>query len=317
MKYVEYLNNLIKEEVAKPEHAVLFGQNINAGSCLGGLTRGMKVKPGGRIFNSTNAENSLVGFGFGLMLNGVSGVFFMKQMDFLLLGIDQLANTYNIIRSMKHQLKGGSFTIVATVVDSGYEGPQSSLNNFADFCSIARIPGFAVTNKTDANFIFSKHLVQPAFRIIGVSQRLGKTDIIEPGEPLKIFGDGTLFQYSEGNDATLVSFNFSFPQTHKLNSALKEQGISAAHFNVNSALATDWSPIVESVKKTKKIIVVDDSKSAHVPADSLLAEICGNVNLENKAVIRRELANDDWLRPVSDIFEIDEKKVINMLKKQK
>ncbi len=312
MKYIEHLNNLIKTEVVKPEHAVLFGQNINAGSCLGGLTKGMAVKPGGRIINSTNSENSLVGFGFGLMLNGAQGVFFMKQMDFLLLGIDQLVNTYNIIRSAKHQPKEGSFTVVATVVDSGYEGPQSSLNNFADFCSVARIPGFAVTNRADADYIFSKHLFRSGFRVIGLSQRLGKTEIIDPGEPVKVFGDGTIFQYSKGEDATLVSFNFSFPQAQSLNEALKKAGINADHFNVNSAVATDWFPILERVSRTKKIIVVDDSKSVHISADSLLAELTGKP-IEKKVVIKRKI-NENWLYPVSDVFEIDEKKVIEEIK---
>lgn len=311
MKYIERVNGLIRDEVLKPKHAVLFGQNINAGSCIGGLTKGLAVQPGGRIINSTNAENSLVGFGFGLMMDGVSGVFFMKQMDFLLLGIDQLVNTYNVIRSVKHQPKEGSFTIVATVVDSGYEGPQSALNNFADFCSVARIPGFAVTNQEDAEYIFKKHLVQPGFRIIGVSQRLGKTEIIEPGKPLGIFGDGAVFQYSNGSDVTVVSFNFSFPQTHKLVSTLKERGIDATHFNVNSAAATDWPSIIESVKKTNKIVVVDDSKSVHVAADALLAELVG-LPLKKKVVLKRHLG-DDWLYPISDIFEIDEEKVIRDL----
>ena len=287
MKYLEHLNNLIKSELLKAKHPVIFGQNINAGSCLGGLTRGMKVGEGGLIINSTNTENSLVGLGFGLMLGGANAGFFMKQMDFLLLGIDQLVNTYNIIRSIKHNPKEGSFTIMAIVVDSGYEGPQSSLNNFSDFCSIARIPGFAVTNKTDADFIFPKHLMQPGFRILGVSQRLLKTEIIDPGRPIKIYGEGEMFQYSDGEGVTLVSFNFSFPQAHELNAELKRNNINASHFNVNSALRIDWTPIRESVLKTKKIIVVDDSKSAHIPAASLLALLAGE-EIEKKIVLRRQ-----------------------------
>ncbi len=311
MTYYEHLNNLIRTEVAKPEHAVLFGQNINAASYLSGLTRGMAVKSSGRIMNSTNTENTLVGFGFGLMLSGVSAVFFMKQMDFLLLGIDQLVNTYNIIRSLKRP-QGGSFTIVAVVVDSGYEGPQSSLNNFADFCSIARIPGFAITNRADADYLIPKHLVQPGFRILGVSQRLKKEDIMDPGTPLGIAENGAIFHYTEGSDVTLVSFNFSFPQASHLRRTLEEKGIGVAHFNVNSALAIDWVPIQESVSKTKKIVVVDDSKSVHIPADALLAHICAEAQLERKVVIKRALG-DNWLCPTSDIFEIDEAAVVRAL----
>ncbi len=312
MKYAEYLNNLIKDEVKKPANIVLYGQNINAGSCLGGITRGMKVEEGSKIINSTNTENSLVGFGFGLMLNGAKAIFFMKQMDFLLLGIDHLVNTYNILRSIKHESKNGSFTIVAIVVDSGYEGPQSSLNNFSDFCSIAKVPGFAVTNGFDADYLLKEYLTKPGFRIIGLSQKLSKEEVLPVSNPISNFGNGGMFLYSEGDDVTIVSFNYSFKQTAKLCDALKKAGIEPTHFNVNSALAVNWEPIVKSVKQTKKIIVVDDSKSSHIPADSLLAEVCGE-QIIKKIVIKRELGND-WLYPTSDEFNINEDKVINLLK---
>src|ERR1700687_5796721 len=163
MKYLEFVNALLKDEVSRHDKLVLFGQNINAGSCLGGLTRGLSVRSSGKIINSTNSENTLCGFGFGMMMNGVSSIFFMKQLDFLLLGIDHLVNTYNIIRNMK-QGNNSSFTIMPIVVDNGYQGPQSSLNNLPDFCSIARIPGFSITNKWDAEKIISKELVSPGCR---------------------------------------------------------------------------------------------------------------------------------------------------------
>jgi len=98
MKYVEFINDILKKKILEPEHILLFGQNISAGSCISGFTRGLKVKPGGRIINTPNCENTLCGIGFGSMMNGVPAIFFMKQQDFLLLGIDQLVNTYNIIR---------------------------------------------------------------------------------------------------------------------------------------------------------------------------------------------------------------------------
>lgn len=312
MKYIEYLNSLIKSEILKPDHLVIYGQNIHGGPSLAGLTKDLVVKENSRIINFTNAENSLVGFGFGLMMAGAKAIFFMKQMDFLLLGIDQLVNTYNIIRSIKHQPAEGSFTIFATVVDSGYEGPQSSLNNFADFCSIARVPGFAVTNKSDADYLLPKHLVQPGFRIIGISQRLHKTELIDPGAPLKILNNGDIFRYSDGKDVTLVSFNFSFPQVFKLAESLVKNGLKPTHFNVNSALRTDWTPIRESILKTKKIVLVDDSKSSHISGTSLLATLTGE-ELKKKVVLRREL-REDWLHPISDIFEIDEEKIIQELK---
>ncbi len=57
MKYIEYINSIIKEQIKNSKEIVLFGQNINAGSCLGGLTRGLIVDKTSKIINSTNAEN--------------------------------------------------------------------------------------------------------------------------------------------------------------------------------------------------------------------------------------------------------------------
>ena len=312
MKYLEYLNNLIKREIAKSEYLVVFGQNINAGSSLGGLTRGMKVRVSSRIINSTNAENSLVGLGFGLMMNGAKGIFFMKQMDFLLLGIDQLVNTCNIIKGVKHQPKGGAFTIVAVVVDSGYEGPQSSLNNFADFCSIAGIPGFAVTNKEDADYIFSHYLTKPGFQIIGLSQRLFKEELIVPDKVNYRNEDGTLYQYSNGSFATVVCFNFTFPYGWAIKNKMEEKGPHSSLFGVNALTPINWEPILKNVEKSRKLVLLDDSKSRNLACFSLLAEIENRIRLKKRIIITRKFG-EDWLKPNPDRLAIDIERVIGEL----
>ena len=113
MKFVQYLNQILKEELSGFDNKVVtYGQNVHAGSCLSGLTRDISSIENVVPSNSQNSENMLVGKGFGMMLSGVSSVFFMKQLDFLLLGIDQIANTYNIIR--QHDCEA-AFTIFPVI----------------------------------------------------------------------------------------------------------------------------------------------------------------------------------------------------------
>ncbi len=307
MKYIEFVNQLIKEEVSNHEHLVLFGQNISAGSCLGGLTRGISIPDSGKIINSTNSENSLCGFGFGLMINGVSSVFFMKQLDFLLLGIDHLVNTFNIIRNHNNN---SSFTIFPIVVDNGYQGPQSSLNNFADFCSIARIKGYTITNKIDAEKIIHSQLVSPGFRILTVSQRLFKEEIIDPKKLIYVNSENDVFQYSEGNDATIVCFNFSFPYGQNFVEELTKINLTCSLFNVNSSTPTNWEKIIDDVTKTKKLIVIDDSKSENLSCYALLADISNIINLEKKIILKRNLVNTEWLNPIDDQMEINFQQVV-------
>ena len=63
------------------------------------------------------------------------------------------------------------------VMDNGFQGLQSSSNNFADFCSISRTKGYTITNKIDAERIISSKLVSSGFRIIAISQRMFKDEI--------------------------------------------------------------------------------------------------------------------------------------------
>lgn len=310
MKYIEFVNNLIKEEVSKAEELVLFGQNINAGSCLGGLTRGLSVPDSSKIINSTNSENSLCGFGFGLMINGVSSIFFMKQLDFLLLGIDHLVNTFNIIRNHEHN---SSFTIFPIVVDNGFQGPQSSLNNLADFCSIARIRGLTITNTIDAEKIIRTQLISPGFRIITISQRLFKEEILNPEKLVYVNSDNDVFQYNQGNDATIVCFNFSFPYGNSILQEMKERKISGSFFNVNTPIPTNWEKIIDDVKKTKRLIVIDDSKSENFNCDALLVDIDRSCTVKKKIVLKRDMIKTNWLNPIHDQMEIDIKQIVKDL----
>ena len=311
MKYIEFVNSLIKEQVSKEEKLVLFGQNINAGSCLGGLTRGLSVTKSSKIINSTNSENSLCGFGFGMMMNGSSSIFFMKQLDFLLLGIDHLVNTFNIIRNTMQETMA-SFTIMPIVVDNGYQGPHSSLNNFSDFCSMARISGYTITNKIDAEKILRTQMISPGFRIICVSQRMFKDEILEPESVVYSNDDSSVFQYSNGKDVTIVCFNFSFPQGWNLLQELKKNGIESSLFNVNFPTETNWNKIIENVKDSKNLILIDDSKSQNLACNSLFFDIVQACTLNKKIILKRKILNN-WLNPVSDKMDIDYKEIIRQL----
>ena len=312
MKYIEFVNNLIKQEVIKYDNLVLFGQNINAGSCLGGLTRGLKVKESSKIIHSTNSENSLCGFGFGLLMGETNSIFFMKQLDFLLLGIDHLVNTFNIIRNLDYFKLKASFTIMPIIVDNGYQGPQSSLNTFSDFCSIARIPGYTITNKFDTEQIISSELIKPGFRIICPSQRLFNEELLIPEKLEYVNKENTVFQYSSGQNVTIVCFNLSFSYGLELSNKLKIRGLSSSLFTVNSPTPCDWSKIIDDLKINKKLVIFEDSKSVNTSIYTFLNDVYESCNLDKKIIIRREM-HENWLNPISDILEINYDKIINQL----
>ena len=308
MKYVEFLNETIRKKLATSKKVVIFGQNVGAGSFLSGLTRNFKNE-NVAVINTPNSENCLCGVGFGLMLSGVDALFFMKQQDFLLLGIDHLVNTYNVLRRANPK---AAFTIVKIISDSGFEGPQSGLNNFYDFCSIARAKGFTITNKVDAEHIINAHLLEPGFRMIGVSQRLFKQNILELDAVYADANEG-LFQYFDGPEVTITCFNFSLPLGLELYYKLKENNISASLFSVNAAMQINWDRLIGNLQISKRLVLIDDSKSLHCARDDFLIQALEKCDIKKKIVLKRDLS-DEYVKPGHDQLLIDYDDVVTKLK---
>jgi len=293
---------LIKNELSRASNTVSFGQNISTGSCLSGLTRGLPDRDGSMIVNTPNIENTQTGIGFGLMLEGVNGIFCLKQQDFLLLGVDHIVNSWNAIRIRNPQ---ASFTIMMIVVDHGFEGPQSCLNNLPDLCSISRISGYTITCKTDADRIIGRYLISPGVRMIGVSQRLFNNSAIEPSGPQTIVDEqNEIVRYGNGDNLTVVSLNFATPEAMMLIEEVTLRGINASLFVVTATMPTCWEVVVDHSIISGKIVLFDDTKSLNRPSDRLLLDI----ELRQKdirVVAVRRTFNDSWAQPSADRLEFD------------
>jgi pyruvate/2-oxoglutarate/acetoin dehydrogenase E1 component len=306
MNYLKYFNNQISGIFSKNQNVYVYGQNIASGSYLSGLTRNLKLTNSSVLSNCPNSENSLVGIGFGAMLSGVNAVFCMKQQDFLLLGLDHIVNTNNILRNENVK---GSFTIICIVEDGGYEGPQSASNNLSDFASFGRINCFSMTNNYDTKIILNKNLINPGFRIMGISQRLLSQNLIEL-ECFEKNNEDNFFQYSNGEDVTILCFNFSLPYGINFYKKFKDRGVSTSLFSVNTFLKFSYHEIIQNVKRTKRVLIIDDSKSANVLFSDLLNEIKDLIELKKCHVIRREYSEDFYF-PKSDDLIIDYKNIID------
>lgn len=307
--YITALNQLIVSRCAQIPGAVLYGQNINTGTYISGLTKNLVAHETGRIINTPNVENTLCGMGFGMLLAGVKCVYFVKQLDFMLLGLDHFVNTYNFIRCSRKLDELGSFSIIMLICDQGLQGPQSSFTSYPDFCSIARIPCYSLTNNQDAPLILAT-VAAPGFRMIGLSSRLCKAEFMQMCL-LKRNDDFSVFQYTQGAGATIVCFNFSLAEGKVLYHKLMEKGIAASLFSVNYVPFPDWSLIKQSVAATGKLVVMDDSKSVHLPAYALLDAIAGDGIRFKRALVARGPQVNFGVDP--DVFPVNYEDIMSQI----
>ena len=285
MNYITAINQAIVSRMAEVPNAVLYGENLTTGSRISGLTRNLEVRQGGCIINVGNCEATHCGVGFGLMMSGVTSVLFVKQLDFMLLGMDHFVNTYNFVRCQLDPGTSGSFTIVAIVCNQGYQGPHSSFNALGDMCSVARVPGYTITNSRDLQFIVDAQLTAPGFRFVALSQKMFPSEFLDMGL-LYSAEDGSVFQYEEGSDATIVCFNFSLPDGLALQEKLSKAGRSSSLFSANYVPFASWERIIRDVARTKTIVVIDDSKSVHLPLYTLLSELAADPSIKRIVVAR-------------------------------
>jgi len=292
-----YISQIIEQVNAVTEHCgpvLLYGENIDTGSRIAGLARGLKVNAAGKILNVGNCELTHCGVGLGMMLDGGHAVLFMKQLDFLLLGLDQLVNTFNFIRAYRRLPSLGSFTIFLIVCDQGYQGPQSSLNSPGDFASLANIEVYCLNGAGDASYVIRGQFVKPGLRVICTSQRLFGALPLERPIEARASGDA-IFKYLSGNDITVVCFNFALREGLAITDHLRFSGIHADLFHVNFVPDMDMSMLVESCARTGKLVILDDSKTVTKFGDALVTQLSKRkAHALVQSLTRRGCADQDY-----------------------
>jgi pyruvate/2-oxoglutarate/acetoin dehydrogenase E1 component len=307
-----YIKQIIEQVNAVTERCgpvLLFGENIDTGSRISGLARGLKVNSSGRILNVGNCELTHCGVGMGIMLDGGNSVLFMKQLDFLMLGLDQIVNTLNFARAYPSRGTLGGFTIFLIACDQGYQGPQSSMNSASDIASLANVNIFCLNAAADAAAVVSGEFVNPGFRIICLSQRLFGAAPLDL--PVKWQSpDRSIFQYGSGDDATIVCFNFALRSGTGVAERLAEDGIQSDLFHVNFVPGADLTAVFDSCARTGKLILIDDSKSVCKFGDRVAAELYARrLNVEMLQVARRGCANAEY-QVNDDEFAVDVNAII-------
>lgn len=251
---------------ASPTPLVQMGENIDKGSCICGLTRNLP----GPLTNIGNCELTHVGSGFGMMMNGVHCVLYVKQLDFLLLALDQMANTMQLVRAQGTPIHG-SFTIATIVCDQGMQGPQSSFQGLNGICATVRADGYAPLARAEVDRIVATQLTRPGFRILAFSQRLFGAPVLD----LPILWeaeDQSCFQFAEGADATIACFSFTLDAGANLASHMAAAGRSASLFSLHPVAPHRWDRVIADARRTGRLIILDAGKESLSPAHKLAAQ---------------------------------------------
>jgi pyruvate dehydrogenase E1 component beta subunit len=256
----EALNQAIREEMLRDENVFLMGEEVAAYQGAYKVTKGLLEELGPkRVIDTPITELGFAGLGVGAAMVGLRPIVEFMTFNFSILATDQIINS----AAKMLYMSGGQFKIPIVFRGPGGSAFQvSSQHSQALESWFAYFPGLKVV--MPATPADAKGLLKSSIRdddpVIFIEQERmygNKGEVPEDQDftiPL-----GVADVKREGTDATIVARSLMVPAALKAAEALEKQGVSCEVIDPRTIRPLDIDTIVESVKKTNRVVVAEES----------------------------------------------------------
>jgi len=267
------LREAMSEEMRRDERIFLMGEEVAEYNGAYKVSQGMLDEFGPkRVIDTPIAELGFTGIGIGAAANGLRPIIEFMTFNFSLVAIDQIINSAAKLMSMS----GGQYSVpIVFRGPTGNAGMLSSQHsqNFENwFANTAGLKVVVPSNPADA-----KGLLKSAIRdddpVIFMESELmyGDKGLVPQEEYFIPIGVADVKR--EGNDVTIVSFGKMMKVALSTAAELEKNGIFAEVIDLRSVRPIDYAAVVNSVKKTNRLVVVEEAW----PLASISSEIAYHV----------------------------------------
>ncbi|MFA6152617.1 MAG: pyruvate dehydrogenase complex E1 component subunit beta [Chitinophagaceae bacterium] len=286
------LREAMQEEMRRDENVFLMGEEVALYNGAYKVSQGMLDEFGDRrVIDTPIAELGFAAIGVGAAMNGTRPIVEFMTWNFAVLAFDQILNHAAKTVSMS----AGQFTCpIVFRGPNGSAGQLGAQHSQAFESWMANIPGIkviSVSNPYDA-----KGLLKSAIRdndpTVFMESEVMYGDLGEVPEEEYLIPIGKAAVRREGTDVTIVSFNKMMKVALAAADELAKEGISAEVIDLRTIRPLDWQTILESVKKTNRLVIVEEQW----PFASVSSEITYRIQKEGfdylDAPIRRICSAD-------------------------
>ena len=316
--YAQAIAEAIDEEMQRDKNVILLGEDVGI---LGGnfkATVGLYEKYGEwRVKDTPISENSFTGLGLGAALTGLRPIVEIMFGDFLMLALDQIGNQAAKIRYMSGGQAKVPLTIRTTLGGGRSSAAQHSQSLQAIVC---HIPGLKVVMPSSA--VEAKGLLKTAIRddnpVIFFEHKMEYNKTYEVPEEEYTIPFGVANILKEGKDITIVGTSNQALKALQAAEELAKEGISTEVIDPRTLVPLDKNTIINSVKKTGRLLIVDEGYERCGVAGEIAMSILKDVFYYLDAPIER-LTTANLPLPFSPALEFsiipDEKKIYQRAKK--
>lgn len=269
IQFREAVCEAMSEEMRRDSSIYLMGEEVAEYNGAYKASKGMLDEFGEkRVIDTPISELGFAGVGVGSAMNGLRPIIEFMTFNFSLVAIDQIISNAAKMR----QMSGGQFPVPIV-----FRGPTASAGQLGATHSqafeswYANCPGLKVV--VPSNPYDAKGLLKSAIRdndpviFMESEQMYGDKGEVPEGEYLIPMGVAEVKR--KGADVTIVSFGKIIKEAYKAADELAEQGIEAEVIDLRTVRPIDYDTIIESVKKTNRLVVLEESW----PLGSIATEI--------------------------------------------
>ena len=262
LTFGEAINEALKEEMARDERVYLIGEDVRIGYGGGafGVSKGLLAQFGpDRVIDTPISESAIAGTSVGAALWGMRPVAEIMFADFMALAMDHIANS---AAKMRFAYAGGATVPVVFRMAFGAGVGAALHHSQSTEAWITNVPGLKVVMpstpadakgllkssiRDDNPVVFLEHKLLYS-RLKGPVPEgeylipLGKSDVKRAGEDLTIIATGAMVQQALGAAEIL-----------------EKEGVKAEVVDPRTLVPLDRVGILESVKKTGKVVIVHEA----------------------------------------------------------
>lgn len=265
-RFLDALSDGMRQAMRKHDNLIIMGQDIAEYGGVFKATQGFVEEFGKeRVRNTPLCESAIVGAGLGLAINGYKAIVEMQFADFVTCGFNQIIN--NLAKT--HYRWGQNADVVVRMpTGAGVgAGPFHSQSNEAWFFHTPGLKVVYPSFPSDAKGLLIASVEDPNPVMFFEHKALYRSVTEEVPEDYFSIEIGKAKLIKEGNDITIVTYGYGVHWA--IESLLEYSQISADLIDLRTLLPWDEEAVINSVKKTGKVIILHE--------DTLIGGIGGEI----------------------------------------
>jgi acetoin:2,6-dichlorophenolindophenol oxidoreductase subunit beta len=288
------------------EEFFVIGQGLWSPWYVGETMKDLDKKYGKkRVIDTPVSELAVTGATIGAAITGFKPLVVHPRVDFMLLAVDQIVTQAAKWRHMFGNNSSAPATFRAIINRGGEQGAQHSQSLHSWF---AHIPGLKVVMPYDANdardLLISSVLADDP--VVFMDDRwLYDEEFIDNGLKLIDLKDVKPKIIQEGKDITIVGVGFTVKKIMDCKQELSVLNIDPEIIDLRLLNPIDYSTIINSVKKTKRLVVVDGDWSSCGLASEIITSVVESVNPQDLISKPKRVTLVDAPAPTSKFLEND------------